>query len=190
MRYQPVISAAFVIALCLGFVPMQRGIAQDMRQYSPEERFALAAKNSVFVEGLGNGGLYSFNYDRRIAPTWNVRIGFSNYRVDANLADVLSGSASAVIVPLVGSYLYNFPDSPSYLEVGAGISSAFLSVSASTVAPTATTAYVPIPTVVAMYRLMPAEGGFSLRAGVTPLFLPGLFLPWLGVSLGWTFGGF
>lgn len=190
MRYQHVVFAAFVIVLCLGIVPMQRGIAQDMRQYSPEERFALAAKNSVFVEGLGNGGLYSFNYDRRLAPTWNVRIGFSNYRVDINLFNLLSGSASGVFVPLVGSYLYNFPDSPSYLELGAGISSAFLGASASTVTPTAAMTYLPIPTLVAMYRLMPAEDGFSLRAGVTPLFLPGFFLPWLGVSLGWTFGGF
>jgi hypothetical protein len=189
MYHKYIVLAITLMTLFIGVVKPQSGIAQDMRQYSPEERFQMTAKNSLFVEGLGVGGLYSFNYDRRIAPTWNVRVGFSNYRIDVNYFDVLSGSASAVIVPLVGSYLYNFPESQSYLEVGAGISSAFLAASATTVVPTSGAIYLPIPTLVLMYRLMPTEGGFSLRAGVTPLFLPTLFLPWLGVSLGWTFGG-
>jgi hypothetical protein len=190
MHQKYTVLAIVLMTLFIGSIKPQVSIAQDMRQYSPEERFQMTAKNSLFVEGLGVGGLYSFNYDRRIAPTWNVRIGFSNYRVDATLSAILSGTASAVVIPLVGSYLYNFPESPSYLEVGAGISSAFLAASATTVVPASGATYLPIPTLVLMYRLMPTEGGFSLRAGVTPLFLPTLFLPWLGVSIGWTFGGF
>ncbi|MFY7997739.1 MAG: hypothetical protein ACOVSW_03985 [Candidatus Kapaibacteriota bacterium] len=176
------------LALC-----HQSALAQDMRQYSPEERFAQTAKNTLFVEGLGNGGLYSFNFDRRLAPTWNVRLGFSNYRADAALANVFSGAASLVVIPLIASYLYNFPESNSYLELGGGISSLFATVSVTTVVPASATAYTPIPTFVIMYRIMPSEGGFSLRAGLTPLILPNFFLPilpWLGVSLGWTFGGF
>lgn len=190
MHSKYVVSTAVLITLLFGLARPQNSAAQDMRQTALEEPFALAAKNTLFVEGLGNGGLYSFNYDRRIAPTWNVRIGFSNYRVDVNLFNVLSASASAVVIPLVGSYLYHFPNSSSYLEVGAGITSAFLAESATTVVPASAATYLPIPTLVAMYRLMPNEGGFSLRAGVTPLFFPTLFLPWIGVSLGWTFGGF
>jgi hypothetical protein len=190
MHRKYAVLAIALMTLFIGFAKPHHSIAQDMRQYSPEERFQMTAKNTLFVEGLGIGFLYSFNYDRRIAPTWNVRIGFSNYRVDANLSAILSGTASAVVIPLVGSYLYNFPESPSYLEVGAGISSAFLAASATTVMPTSAVTYVPIPTLVLMYRLMPTDGGFSLRAGVTPLFLPTLFLPWLGVSFGWTFDGF
>ncbi|MCU0427543.1 MAG: hypothetical protein MUF71_18165 [Candidatus Kapabacteria bacterium] len=191
LRY--ILLVSFFAALSLN--APTKCLAQESRtpstlKSSAEEAFASAAKNTLFVEGLGNGGLYSFNYDRRLAPTWNLRIGVSNYRVETNFFDVLSGASAIVAVPLIGSYLYNFPNSPSFLELGLGITSAFLSVSANTVVPANAATYLPIPTAVAMYRLMPTEGGFSLRAGVTPLLLPGFLLPWIGVSLGWTFGGF
>jgi hypothetical protein len=74
------------------------------------------------------------------------------------------------------------------LEIGAGVSSAILSVRSSTVEPSSATVYAPHLTFALMYRYMPDDSSLSVRVGVTPLLLPNLFLPWLGVSLGWTFG--
>jgi len=42
-------------------------------------------------------------------------------------------------------------------------------------------------TATAGYRYSPYDGGFVFRAGVTPLFGHGFFLPWLGVSFGFGF---
>ncbi len=36
-------------------------------------------KNAVYLELLGNGGLYSFNYERAFSPNFNARIGFGSW---------------------------------------------------------------------------------------------------------------
>jgi hypothetical protein len=104
------------------------------------------------------------------------------------LAKTSSAGASALVLPVAALYLFRFSETPSYLEIGAGVSSAILSVRSSTVEPSSATVYAPHLTFALIYRYMPDDSGLSVRVGVTPLLLPNLFLPWLGVSLGWTFG--
>src|SRR6266704_4245650 len=45
------------------------------------------APNAVFVEALGNGGLYSFNYDRRLNNSVSIRAGLTKWTSVALLGD-------------------------------------------------------------------------------------------------------
>jgi hypothetical protein len=160
--------------------------------------FSGVAKNSVYVEAGGNALLYSLNYDRLLAPNWSVRIGFSYLRFGLNtLEDGIATtiSATGVLIPITSSYIINFPSSPHHIELGGGATVVFGSgfQDVSNKGYNSIDGAFPAATLIAAYRLQPAEGGFNLRVGITPLvlFTPlvTLPLPWLGVSFGGTFGG-
>ena len=152
------------------------------------------------MEALGSGGIYSLNYDRLLSPTWSVRIGFSALsptisNLDAGVATLTK--LSLTTIPITSAYLVNFPDSPHHIELGGGITILFgsLSVDVSNAGYTFTALNGAAGQLLAAYRFQPKDGGFSLRAAFTPLFVavPGvafLPLPWGGISFGGTFGGF
>lgn len=144
-----------------------------------------SAKNTIFFEGLGNGILYTINYDRMVADTWSARVGLMQISVDE--IDVDSGgltqaTVSLRLVPITANKLKG--EGNHKLELGIGPMLILVSgdiedtggIDGAGVGVTGTVGY----------RYQRPDGGINFRIGLTPLFTPS-FLPWGGLSLGYTF---
>ncbi len=121
------------------------------------------SRNSIYVELLGNGLLYSANYDHLFTEAIGMRVGVGYFPYH----EVRLGAFPLMGYYLIGSGRHKF-------EVGLGIcvilqregqGFAWMSapddeVRGNTVLGTATLGY----------RYQPADGGFVFRAGVTPFF--------------------
>ncbi len=134
------------------------------------------ARNALYIELLGNAGLYSMNYDRTVVTlAERHRIGF---RVGLSLVplDTL-GVQFPLVFPVTLNYLYG---RQRRLEIGAGVAPRVVfdkdwSPSVS----------VHLATTLG-FRLQRFDNDFVFRVGFTPLFFDGVF-PWVGVSLGRAF---
>lgn len=144
------------------------------------------AKNAVFVELVGNGLLYSVNYERLFeSPDLGVRVGASYMSFGAS-----GGGASSQVTyasfPLVGSYYLGGENHK--LQLGAGVTLVYVSSAASSGSLVGSASgIVPMPTGVLGYRYIPAKGGFAFSIGLTPVYVPGEgggFLPLGGISFG------
>jgi len=148
-----------------------------------------AAPNVVFVELLGNGLLYSVNYERRL-PAWNLglRAGASFFTDKISSA---SGSGSLVLAsfPLVASYFIGPPRHK--LELGLGATILYVGASSDSTGTKyegSVSGLGIAATAVIGYRYMPRGRGVTLGAGFTPLLRETKgFLPWGGVSAGYAF---
>lgn len=146
-----------------------------------------SAANVLYIEGLGNGGLYSLNYERLFADVVSLRVGFSYAAGTSTLSGGGSTSSSSwtwLTVPVMVNYL-GIGNDRHHLELGAGI--LFLHVTGSTSTTSFAEGGAVGGTATLGYRLQPREGGFVFRAGFTPIFGRGGILPWGGISLGGAF---
>lgn len=147
------------------------------------------AKNAVFFELLGNGILYSLNYDRRLNDMFSVRGGLMYFSVsaEANAGSASSSAkASLLLVPLLFNVLLGGKNHK--FELGAGPLIAYASAKASGLGSSASDSGVGVAGTGSLaYRYSPSDGGFFLRAGLSPVFGKGGFLPWPGVGLGAVF---
>jgi hypothetical protein len=149
-----------------------------------EERRPRRAENLVFAEVGGNGIFYSVDYERLLGDgAYSIRAGLGFVRLKPGTA-----TASVFTLPVLANYYLGGRDHK--LQLGAGIT--FISVSGTQRdSVVGVTGFVPAPTFAVGYRYLPAHGGFTFFAGVTPLLIPGrtggAFLPWAGMSLGGVF---
>jgi len=155
------------------------------------------ANNSLYLEGLGPGLLYSINYDRSIGD-FSARVGFGYVALSASAtsADGMSGataSASFFTVPITVSYL-GIGSKKHMLELGAGATimhvgaggSTFDSSSSDSASAGLTTV---MPVAIVGYRYQPPHGGFLFRGGISPIFAGSIaVLPLPYIALGGTFG--
>lgn len=137
---------------------------------------------NVFVELGGQGLLFTANYDTRFG---NRRDGLGGRIGIGYIGD---GSFNATTIPVSLNYLLG-NGGKHFFEIGLGATvlatggdededSYFFAENTSNV----------VGTMSFSYRLQPVSNGFSLRAGLTPLFNDGFFLPYYGgVSLGYSF---
>ena len=140
---------------------------------------AVTAPNAVYVELLGNGLLYSVNYDRLVAPHVSARVGV------AALAAADGGSSAAVVAaPLMVNYL--FGKGSSRFETGVGILLASGSVENVEGAEDDSFSGA-VGTATLGYRYQRPGGGFFFRTGLTPFFGTGGIAPWFGISFGYGF---
>jgi hypothetical protein len=155
------------------------------------------AHNSIFVEGLGPGLLYSLNYERMLGDDLALRIGTSYLSLGA--ANSLGGvGVGFLAVPLVASYL-GVSSGDHALELGVGgifvHASGEASAGGITLAGTGNTIW---GTALIGYRRQPVNGGFVFRVGMSALVGRGLgfnpfdpaavgVVPWPYLSLGATF---
>jgi hypothetical protein len=138
------------------------------------------AHNSVYLELLGNGALYSMNYDRMFSESVGGRIGVMYIALNE---DQGNDNVSVTFVPVMVNYLVG--EGKHKLELGLGALLVFASggfdetgdFEGSGVGGTATFGY----------RLQPPGGGFVFRVGFTPIFSSSGFLPWGGASFGFGF---
>lgn len=154
----------------------------SVKSTSSKER---KAKNLVYLELLGNGIAYSVNYERMLTDDLSARLGFSYLSVSLG-----SGSSKAkadiVTAPILLNYTVGGRNHRA--ELGAGATVIYASASSSDGGVTSSGEGAAIVgTGVVGYRYSPADGGFVFRAGFTPLFGKGGFLPWGGMSFGGTF---
>jgi hypothetical protein len=152
-----------------------------------QENHAGYARNTVFVEGLGPGFLYSLNYDRLIMPDISVRVGFSSWSLPA-LFLLINGEIRIVDFPIMVNYLVGHD--ASRLELGIGLMPTFLSLHGEEIFLGSVVdgkAGMVFGTATVGFRYQPKEGGLIFRIGFTPVFTFKKFLPWAGVSLGAAF---
>ena len=131
---------------------------------------------SVYFE-LGGPGLASFNFDTRFGPReagFGGRIGVGGFKID---------NVGVVFSPVGLNYLLG-KDGRNYFEVGAGATPVILSESDTESSFSETFGWLNFG-----YRMQPADGGFTFRAFITPVFGNGVFIPYYGgVSFGYKFG--
>jgi hypothetical protein len=151
-----------------------------------------SAPNAIFAEVLGNGLLYSLNYER-LFPAWNVGLragaSFLTYKISS-----AAGAGNLVLAswPLMVSYYFSpWGSSPHKLELGLGATVLYVAASSDS----SGTKYsgseeglgVAASAVVG-YRYWPAKRGITFGIGFTPLVRAGAgFLPWGGASGGYAF---
>jgi hypothetical protein len=153
------------------------------QQPQTEER---TANNSLYAEGLGPGLIYSLNYDRTFGD-FAARIGFGYFSLSAT-AGSSSASVSYLTVPMTVSYL-GIGSKKHIFELGAGASILHVGAGASSfgVESSSSSATEVLPVGIIGYRMQPADGGFMLRTGISPVVAGGSVLPWPYIALGGTF---
>lgn len=157
----------------------------DNRPAKSAESEGRKAKNLVYLELLGNGGVYSINYERMLTDDLSARLGFSYLSIGASAGDT-SAKANLVTAPVLINYTVGGKNHRA--ELGAGATLVYVSASSTGGGVGSSGEGVGVlGTGVVGYRYSPADGGFVFRAGFTPLFGKGGFLPWGGMSFGGTF---
>ncbi|CAN5804259.1 hypothetical protein BH11MYX4_BH11MYX4_66920 [soil metagenome] len=149
---------------------------------------ARTASNVVFGEALGNGLLYSVNYERIFdALPIGLRAGASYFTYPVSSYG-RSGNLKLATFPLVASYYVGTPRHK--LQLGLGATILYLGVSSDS---TGTkfegerSGFGVAGTAVIGYRYLPPERGFSFGVGFTPLLRTSSFLPWGGANAGYVF---
>ena len=155
---------------------------------------------SFYAELGGPGILFSANYDRRFTKSnlgfgGRIGLGFvTGYEYDTTSTPFGNPyyygerQRSVLTVPVQVNYLFGKPSSVSSFEVGLGVTFTGKKLNifdnyygnpndASSIYGTASF----------MYRRMPKGGGFSWRAGFTPIITKGYIQPSGGVSIGYNF---
>lgn len=140
---------------------------------------AQTAAKSIYAE-LGGPGIVSFNFDTRFSKTeggLGGRIGIGGLSV---------GGSGFVTVPVGLNYLLS-KDNKNYFEIGAGATYIGVSNFFTDNADNSHTSNV-FGHMSFGYRLQPANGGFTFRAAIVPIFGKGFFVPYYaGISFGYKF---
>lgn len=180
------------LAICMIFVIVGSAKADESEPF--QVKSDRSAKNSVYAELGGNGGLYSVNYERFVIDDVTARIGLMYMQLGATAT---SGPATATAnvswfaAPLMVSYL-GIGGLNHKLELGAGAVVMYFSGGVSTFsATTRASGTVIAPSATVGYRYAPTDGGFNFKVGFTPLLISVAgqtsFLPWAGISGGYGF---
>lgn len=149
-----------------------------------------------FIAELGGPGiLFSANIDRRFKKShlgWGGRagLGFVTYYDDEYVSGPSGGyytsdQKSVVTLPLQVNYIFGKGTSPHALEVGGGLTITGKKLDIFNYNEEEETSV--FGTASFMYRRQPVGGGFSWRAGFTPIIAKGYIQPFGGVSVGYNF---
>lgn len=154
-------------------------VAQQSRNQEGTMREGTKRAQTFYVEALGPG-LISANYDFRFAEKpngWGGRAGIGYFAADG---------ASFMAIPVQVNYLLGGKNG-NYFEIGGGAS--YVKASArSLFSDDNATGDDVMGSLTFGYRLQPIGGGFNFRAGLSPLFSSGYFIPyWPHLSFGYTF---
>jgi len=137
-----------------------------------------SAKSAAYVEIAGNGLLYTVNYDRYFTPQISGRVGLMRAGVSG---------VSLTAIPLTANYFIGSGGSKLELGVGPQIFIVGIDVEGGEFAGFDEEGAAIAGTATVGYRYQPRDGGFVFRIGFTPSFSQFGFLPWAGLSLGYSF---
>jgi hypothetical protein len=138
--------------------------------------------NAIYAELLGQGILYSINYDYLLANNLSLRAGFSSFSLPLLFFD---GDVSFTGYPMSINYLIGGENSK--LEIGAGIMPGKLSHTGHDVFFGADPCWdetIVWGTGSLGYRYQQRDGGLLFRIGLTPFFYSGTATLSGGLSLG------
>jgi hypothetical protein len=153
---------------------------------------------SFIAEAGGAGIEFSVNFDTRFKKTrfgWGGRIGvgfvsgWDDYYDPVTMTFYGGNERSAITFPVQVNYVFGKGNSPNTFEAGAG----FTYVSKKLNIMNFSGWYdfdrrtQGFGTFAFMYRRQPANGGFSWRAGFTPIFAKDYIQPFGSVSVGYNF---
>ncbi len=151
----------------------------------------IPGQTSFYAELGGPGILFSANIDRRFKPStigfgFRAGIGF----VTADEQKIVNGiyeynPSSVITVPVQVNYIFGKHDSPHTFEAGAGITYAGRKLDIMNFYDERKS--ILFGSFSFMYRRQPINGGFSWRAGFTPLVANGYIQPSGAVSVGFNF---
>ena len=166
-------------------------ISNSFSQNSKSNISPTPGQTSFYAELGGSGILFSANIDRRFKASalgWGFRggIGF----VTADEEEVVNGNyeynpVSTITVPVQVNYIFGKFDSPHTFEVGAGLTYVGKKLDIMNFYDDRKSNL--FGTFSFMYRRQPVNGGFSWRAGFTPLVAKGYIQPSAAVSVGYNF---
>jgi hypothetical protein len=151
-------------------------------------------RTSFFAEGGGAGIAFSANIDTRFKASnlgVGARIGVGFVTAYNDYYDPMSGSyiwgkqESAITVPVQIKYIFGKNNSHHTFEVGGGLT--YVSRELSILNYYDNNRSKVFGTFAFMYRRQPSNGGFSWRAGFTPLIAKGLIQPFGALSVGYNF---
>jgi hypothetical protein len=169
-----------------------RAIEAPPGQREAKNANARSANNALYAELAGASFIYSISYDRRFEDM-SIRAGIMYVSVpgaskaSSDVAASESASASWVGIPLSLTYLGIGSREHSF-EVGGGITLLSFEGSHGPLGiDSSDSGAVVLGHAILGYRYQPLDTGFFLRAGSTPVFGSGVFLPWPHLGLGATF---
>ncbi len=142
----------------------------------------------AFVEFLGNGLLYSANYELLVRP-WNTgfRVGVSYFATKIS-DNVLSHPYTLVTVPLLFDYYLGTVHHKLQLGLGATVLYTRVSTDALGISYGSNDGLAVAATAIVGYRYFPRDRGFSFGLGFTPLLRASKsVLAWGGADVGWVF---
>lgn len=137
--------------------------------------------NAAYLELLGNGLLYSLNYDRFLTAHLTGRVGL--FVLAAQDSDG-EGSGAVLATPVLVNYLFGRGNHHLETGIGATLLAGAIEDLEDEVDESFSGA---VGTATLGYRYQRPGGGFVFRAGVTPFFGAGGIAPWFGVSFGYSF---
>lgn len=155
--------------------------------YVPTPRTAV---NTIYLEILGNGGIYSINYERMLQDNFGIRVGGSYFGVSVQSPSKDSTiTTNTLSFPIMANYFIGTEASRLELGLGVALSSASASVKSVTNGETSVGGFGANLTSTIAYRLQPPQGGFNFKIGVTPFLslATGTFQIWGGISAGFGF---
>ena len=132
---------------------------------------AALPKNSVYLEGFGNGILYSLNYERVFADDFGARLGYgaismSGIDSDGTITDVFMN-----FIPISFNYLGLRSETDRHIfELGAGATVVVVSGTVSSIIDVSGTGATAWINATAGYRFQ--GDSFQFRIGLNPLFNP------------------
>ncbi|HEU0014213.1 MAG TPA: hypothetical protein VFQ45_11050 [Longimicrobium sp.] len=168
------LAAALAAALALTPLCPSGGAAQDRSYFT--------ARNAVYVEAGGNGGLISINLDRLITPNIGIRAGFAT--IVSPFGWATDEDASVTVVPITANALLG--SGSSRAEIGAGVTILNGEID-SDLFDIHEEGTRTIPTATFGFRYQRPAGGPLFRIGLTPFFVDDELIGWAGVSFGYSF---
>ena len=127
--------------------------------------------HSIYLELGGNSVLYSLNYDYSLSLSEGAKLalgaGLGLYSIDSYSDGPFPTKANLFFFTPEANIL--FGKNSHHFETGASL------------------LLFQIPALRIGYRYQPRKGGFLFRAGFTPFVVGMSFIPWGGVSFGYSF---
>jgi hypothetical protein len=127
------------------------------------------ARNSIYAELLGNGGLYSINYDRRLGGGGaSVRVGAASFEAEGGfLVSVPDERHRFLLAPVLLNLLTGA--GTHHLELGGGVLVGSETVTRARSGQSERSTLLSATGTLG-YRRQPADGGFVFRIGLTPIY--------------------
>jgi hypothetical protein len=139
------------------------------RPAAAQVRARTSARNSIYAEVLGNGGLYSINYDRRLGGGGaSIRVGAASFEADGGfLVSVPDERHRFLLAPVLLNLLTGA--GTHHLELGGGVLVGSETVTRGIGGQSERFSLLSATGTLG-YRRQPADGGFVFRIGLTPIY--------------------